>query len=1102
MSLPPKLQFFRILSKLAVILMLLLRSVPLFSQVENYDQQWRWVHFTTEDGLPSNHITRFVESSNGTAWVSTFKGIAWYDNFQWIPIDLAKGLPQKSAHGMEIDLHDSLIVVVDQQLYRGNQNGFHLIPIKGVQYAIPFTEDELLVVARDTSYVYSAGKFAIFKPLLDITNGKPVDFLASTHSGIWLNFAGSVYRWEGREWKCVIRTNTYRADVTAFTENQEGSGMLYLRGLWQMWKWNTGSPPALNDRGNVIFVKSAAVGPDGGAIMVEESGDIRILREQTWSTLSPYLSNLHDIISLAYGRKGDLWICTKNGLYLYKHSLSRWKYIRHDGSDLRNLVNEIMIARDGRIWLGTAGGVEILSGDQSSTTINRINDKPIAAVTGLAEDNDGNIWISSGSAFSGTYRWNGSRWDYFKISGDSIGMFAHKIARDRRGRLWFLGLSPADKQPGAYVLDHDQFVHWGTGQEISSDRVYAFAEDSTGDFWFGTRRGLARWKPSQTPGTSVEQGEWKFWRPDSGVEKVFTLAVDEHNRLWLSDQYSGLYSIDENEQLRNVGIVDGLINNEVWNIVADHRGKLWIATRGGLSLVENGEWSNFDYRNGLPNPATWAVLPMKDRIFIGTLGSGLAILSLEESHTPPPKLSIDRPVIEEASALFRWHVYPYRGELSPEERFSRFRVDGGDWSPWGLQTEFTIEQLASGSHAFQVQAKGLFGKFDVNGQTRSFWIALPFYRQAVFLVPVSALGITTIILVVLIVIRKRRHTSALRKSEVKFRRLTEAAFEGIAIHDKGIIVDANQSILNMFGYEYDEFVGKSALDFTAPESFEVIRSNMLSDSESMYEAAGLKKDGSKIIVEIIGKTIPYENRTARVVAIRDITERKQAERRLLEYQAQLQSLASQLSLTEEKERRRIATYLHDYIGHTLAMCKLKLGEMSEANHNDALKEVTRLVDETIDNARSLTFELSPPVLHSFSLADSIEWLVEHFQEQHDLLILCEMDGRMEQVPDDLRSFLYHAVRELLVNVVKHARAHSAEVTLRQLHDSIEIKVQDNGCGFDPASVDPHATQVLGFGLFNIRERIASLGGGLEIRSTAGTGTTVILRVPLSKGNHV
>jgi len=236
------------------------------------------------------------------------------------------------------------------------------------------------------------------------------------------------------------------------------------------------------------------------------------------------------------------------------------------------------------------------------------------------------------------------------------------------------------------------------------------------------------------------------------------------------------------------------------------------------------------------------------------------------------------------------------------------------------------------------------------------------------------------------------------------------------------------------------------------------------------------------------------------IIARDITERKRAEDQLLAYQGRLQSLASELSLAEERERRRIARDLHDRIGQTLAICKIKLGALrasaSSTGLAGPLDEIHELIDEIIQETRSLTFEVSSPILYELGLEAAVEWLVEQIQEQYGLLSHFEDDRQPKPLDDDVRVLLFQAVRELLTNVAKHAQAHNVKVSLRRENSNIKITVEDDGNGFDTSDVVSHWSRAEGFGLFSIRERLGHLGGCLEVESEPGHGTWATLAAPL------
>jgi signal transduction histidine kinase len=231
--------------------------------------------------------------------------------------------------------------------------------------------------------------------------------------------------------------------------------------------------------------------------------------------------------------------------------------------------------------------------------------------------------------------------------------------------------------------------------------------------------------------------------------------------------------------------------------------------------------------------------------------------------------------------------------------------------------------------------------------------------------------------------------------------------------------------------------------------------------------------------------------TSKLEIFRDITDRKLAEEKL-------RSLASDLSLTEEKERRRIAAELHDNVGQTLAMIKIKLEELrrkAESDpHAERLDGILNLCKKVVEDTRSLTFELSPPVLYELGFEPAVAWLVDRHVEQHKIRVRFEDDGQPKPIDDDIRVLLFQSVRELLNNVARHSWAKEAKVSVEREDANIRIVVEDDGIGFDSSQLK----QTGGFGLFNIHERLDNVGGRFAVRSASGEGTRVILMAPLTE----
>ena len=172
--------------------------------------------------------------------------------------------------------------------------------------------------------------------------------------------------------------------------------------------------------------------------------------------------------------------------------------------------------------------------------------------------------------------------------------------------------------------------------------------------------------------------------------------------------------------------------------------------------------------------------------------------------------------------------------------------------------------------------------------------------------------------------------------------------------------------------------------------------------------------------------------------------------------------------------------------------------MNSKEHAKSLDDAINNIKQTIDKSRSLTFELSSPILYELGLKKAIEWLVENIFKQYNLVVILDDDKQEKPLDDDMNMFLYQAVRELLINIVKHAKTAKAVLTIKKNNSNIQIRVEDNGVGFVLSNV--HFLNPAGnrFGLFHIRERIEQFGGHIEIQSQPNSGTKITLVAPLKK----
>lgn len=225
------------------------------------------------------------------------------------------------------------------------------------------------------------------------------------------------------------------------------------------------------------------------------------------------------------------------------------------------------------------------------------------------------------------------------------------------------------------------------------------------------------------------------------------------------------------------------------------------------------------------------------------------------------------------------------------------------------------------------------------------------------------------------------------------------------------------------------------------------------------------------------------------------------EQRLEPYRRRLRALALELSLTAERERREIAQGLHDDIGQSLALVRLKIEALRRAAPDGTgtadLDELLEVLGDTIRSTRRLTFELSPPLLYELGLEAALRCLAERMRTKHGVVCRLDCDEEPKPLDTDVATVVHGVVRELLHNVVKHARAANVRIVLVRGAGRLRVEVADDGCGFRvPRGDDPWACGD-GFGLFSARERVLESDGTMEIVSAPGNGTRVLLTVPLA-----
>lgn len=362
-------------------------------------------------------------------------------------------------------------------------------------------------------------------------------------------------------------------------------------------------------------------------------------------------------------------------------------------------------------------------------------------------------------------------------------------------------------------------------------------------------------------------------------------------------------------------------------------------------------------------------------------------------------------------------------------------------------------------------------------------------------------------------ITERKRTEQTLRRQVD---LLEQTYDAIFVWEfDGPIVYWNRGAEQLYGYSRHEAVDREPRDLLKTRlsrGSKDFREALLQSGQWNGELYHHTADGRQVVVESrlvlmhYGAGRPYVLETTR-----DITQRKRAEwqlktlndtleKRVAKRTAQLRALAGELSQAEQRERHRLARILHDELQQLLVGAKFNVDIVRSQTDDIQLRQMLGQIDDVLDESlkvsRSLTVELSPPILYQGNMSQAMQWLARWMQEKHGLAVDVEADENANPEAEEVRILLFQAVRELLFNVVKHANIKRAQLSLTQPDpDNLQIVIRDGGTGFDPHHSRKLRQHGSGFGLLSIQERISWMGGHMTIDSAPGRGARVTLLAP-------
>lgn len=1129
-------------------ILLILVATALSASTADLHSSWRWSQFGVDEGLPAGAVLTVTESADGTIWAGTQNGLYWFDGFRFVHATGSGG----AISVLQPLADNTLAYTIDGALFLGNRDGFAPVPTAFRVASISHDQagdhpGDLFLMSRDSDlHTLRAGRLLP----LDRPTGVPQQDLlelATVGGTPWLRVFDGAYRRTGDTWVRELLGRNLQSLALSANGQRYGAAELPIedRGLWC---WLPGTEPFRVEVSESDLIRLIEPAADGRVLAVHESGAVLWHdNDGGWVKVTTLPAAMRDIHGATFRRNGDLVLATSRGVMLHRNDEPAWQRWWTVDGGARNRVDEILPASNGDVWIGTDGGIEIRHVDGSVSWHDEALGRSLRIITGLAEDAQGGIWVSSGAYWEGAFRYHAGSWRFYGADQGLNANRIHRIHKDRDGRLWFLGLS---RSTGAHRTAAAAIATWFEGEFADVDipepfghtRVHSFARSADGALWFSGVAGIAR----------RQHGNWTFWGTDSGLRygSVFAIVTDSAGGLFFGDRKNGVGHLNAAGEITYVGAGSGPVEDQVWDLEVDEEGTLWVATRGGLSSYRDGRWTVFGSDVGLEALELWPVATPPGYVIVGSAGKGTFVLDLDLVARLHPRVWFPPTLSSEDDVVVRWTALSFEGAIPGDLIQTRSRLDGGTWSPWSTQRELTLSGLSSGSHNVEVQAAGQTGQFDDPGFITDFDVAPVLYSRPIFYLPVGVSALAVLLLSVASVSRRQRDAAVLAESESRYRSFFQQAPISLWEQDASPIVaylkelgivagddlaqrltprvvfacvarirvlDVNEASLELFEVaSLDALAGQLHRVFRR-ESYPAFRDGIVAmlngNSRFSYETVAYSLSGTRRHVVLSFAVMPGASTaySRLLVSILDVSAQKKAAEELQAAARAGEEANLAKSVFLANTSHEIRTPINAVMGMAQALQDEDLPPRAAEQVETVLRaseSLSEIIDDLLDLSKIESGQLELTSL-PFDPAQVLEGARKTLASRADdkgLFLRVAVDPSTPACVDGDRVRLRQILLNLIGNAVKFTEVGGVDVGLRAhtTDDSVALcfEVRDTGIGipsnrleavFEPfAQADSSITRThggTGLGLSISRRLVQIMGGHINAESEPDMGST-------------
>jgi ligand-binding sensor domain-containing protein/signal transduction histidine kinase len=787
-------------------------------------------------------------------------------------------------------------------------------------------------------------------------------------------------------------------------------------------------------------------------------------------------------------RDGSLWVGTEGGLACLRSGRVAVYTTAHGlpSDDARRLLED----RSGHIWVGTEGGVARLfpaTADDGNGAPGRAAVVSFATDSGLSdttirsllEDFEGNIWI--GTNTGGLNRLKPRQVSAIGREEGLPGDGVVPITEGADGSLW-IGMTC-----GGLVRYQDGLVTtYGIKDGLPNDCVWSLQPTRDGGLWIGTWGGGLTRRDKDGRFTTYQESNSQL-----ASNEVLALYEARDGALWVGTT-AGLHVVRDGS-FTTYRRQNGLVHDDVRFITEDREGAVWVGTPAGASRFKDGAFTNVTIANGLSSDFVRAIHQSEDgTLWFGTYGGGLNRLKDGRftHYTIRQGMfeNIVSRILEDDDGYF-W--------MTGNKGIARVRRAELDDLAEGRTSSITSVAFGVGDGMKSSECNG--GGQPAGWRSRDGRLWLPTARGVVSLDPRRIQRSEVLPPVVIERVLVDRSDRDLRAA------IAVRPGQGdVEIHYTGLSFTAPEYV--RFRYKLDDLdrdwtdagTRRAAYYSHLPAGRYTFRV-MAANRDGVWNTAGVATLGFQVLPPFY-ETWWFTTLAVAVVGGLLFVAHDRRVRRLKRARAQQEAFSQRLIESQEGERKRIAAELHDSLSQTLVVIKnrallsLKAPDDREKTL-EQIDEIAEAATHAIDEIKEISYNLRPYHLDRLGLTNAIEAMVDKVSGANGLRFTTHLDSLDGVFAKSSEINVYRIVQEGVTNIVKHAGASEAAVTITKAQHAVVITLRDNGCGFVPNGSHPS-----GFGLIGIAERARLLGGEPLIESAPGMGTTITITLATG-GEH-